>query len=51
MANKELLQEVYRHYLNPLEVEVIGAKDVPIDNHSKYQPTYVRYTFFDGVTA
>ena len=47
-ANKELIQDVYRHYLNPLEVEVIAAKDVPIDSTSKYQPAYIRYSFFDG---
>lgn len=32
-------------------MEVIGAKDVPIDNSSKYQPTYVKYSFFDGKSA
>ena len=35
-ANKELLQDMYRHYLNPFEIEVIGVKDVPIDSFSKY---------------
>ena len=29
-ADKPLLGEVYRHYLNPFEVEVIGAKDLPV---------------------
>ena len=50
-ADKELLQETYRHFLNPFEVEIIGAKDVPLDTHSKYQPTYIRYSFFDGNVA
>ena len=30
---------------------MIGAKDVPIDNTSKYQPAYIRYSFFDGTQA
>lgn len=50
-ANKELLQQVYRSFLNPFEVEVIGAKNVPLDNSSKYQPAYIRYSFFDGTVA
>ena len=46
-ADKELLQETYRHFLNPLQVEVIGAKDVPLDTMNKYEPAYVKYSFFD----
>ncbi len=38
---------MYREYLNPLQVEVIGALDPPQDNSSKYLPTYVKYKFFD----
>lgn len=30
---------------------MIGAKDVPEDSQSKYQPTYIRYAFFDGTVA
>ena len=37
--------------MNPFEVDIIGAKDVPLDNQSKYQPAYVRYSFFDGSVA
>lgn len=50
-ADKELLQETYRHFLNPFEVEVVGSKDVPLDSQSKYCPAYVRYSFFDGTVA
>ena len=38
---------MYREYLNPLQVEVIGALDPPQDNSSKYLPTYVKYKLFD----
>ena len=31
-----------------MQVEVIGAKDVPLDTMNKYEPTYVKYIFFDG---
>ena len=48
VGNKELIQDLYRTYLNPFQVEVIGAKNVPLDNSSKYQPAYIRYSFFDG---
>ena len=27
--SQTLIQPLYRHYLNPLEIEVIGAKDLP----------------------
>lgn len=29
-ADKPLLEDVYKHFLNPLEVEVIGSKDLPV---------------------
>ena len=29
-ADKQLLEDVYKHFLNPLEVEVIGSKDLPV---------------------
>lgn len=50
-ADKELIGETFRHYLNPFEVEVIGAKDVPLQTNDKYLPAYVKYTFFDGMTV
>jgi len=34
--------------LNPFEIEIIGVKDLPIINDKKYEPCYVKYTFFDG---
>ena len=37
---------MYRHYLNPFEIEVIGVKDAPLDTFSKYEPAYVWYEFF-----
>ena len=49
-ANKELLPPVYRHYLNPFEVEVIGAKSVPDESSKNYLPSYVKYQFFDSTT-
>lgn len=38
---------MYREYLNPMQVEVIGVMDPPQDNSSKYLPTYVKYRFLD----
>ncbi len=47
-ADKPLLGEIYRHYLNPFEVEVIGAKDLPVEKSSKYEGEYVKYAFMNG---
>lgn len=29
-ADKPLLQPLYKQYLNPLEIEIIGAKNLPV---------------------
>lgn len=50
-ADKELMQEMYREYLNPMMVEVIGAMDPPHDTSSKYLPTYVKYKFYDNTVV
>ena len=49
-ADKELLTPLFKDYLNPLEVCIVGAKEMPA-NHSgydKYEPVYVQTSFFDG---
>lgn len=38
--DKPLLQPVFKHYLNPMEVEVIGVKDLPVPDKD-YEPCYV----------
>lgn len=48
IADKPLLAPLYRHYLNPLEIEVVGAKDIPAQADKSYEPCYVKYKFFDG---
>lgn len=50
-ADKPLLLPLYKHFLNPLEIEVIGAKDVPVASDKPYEPCYVQYSFFDGYTV
>lgn len=35
-ADKPLLLDLYRQYLNPLEVEIVGAKDLPVEKSSRY---------------
>ena len=47
-SSKELLTDVYRRYLNPFEVEIIGARNVPDSSTKNYLPAYTKYTFFDG---
>lgn len=49
--DKPLLQDVFRHYLNPMEVEIIGVKDLPVANDKNYEPCYVQYTNYNGQTA
>ena len=51
VADRELITEVYREYLNPMEVQVIGALDIPFDQGNRYLPTYVKYKFFDGTVV
>jgi len=45
-----LLQPNYRKYLNPLEIDVIGAKNLPVVD-SQYQPIYVQYKFYDNTVV
>lgn len=47
-SNKELLTDIFRKYLNPFQVEVIGARSVPDSSTKNYLPAYTKYTFFDG---
>ena len=49
-ADKELLTPEYKHFLNPLQFTIIGAKDLPSETNAggEYQPVYVRAKFFDG---
>jgi len=30
VASKPLLSNIYRNFLNPLEIEVVGATDMPV---------------------
>lgn len=50
-ANKELIPPLYRHYLNPFEVEVNNVKDAPDESAKDYLPTYVKYQFYDGTVV
>lgn len=34
-----------------MEVEVIGAKDLPVEHSSKYEPVYVKYSLFGDMNA
>ncbi|EGR26984.1 hypothetical protein IMG5_203830 [Ichthyophthirius multifiliis] len=47
-ADKPLLLSLYKHYINPMEIEIIGAKDLPVSNDKNYELCYVQYQFFDG---
>ncbi len=47
-ADKELLTPLYREFLNPLQITIVGAKELPIDDTCyKYQPIYAQCKFFD----
>ena len=49
-ADKELLTPQFKNYLNPMEIEIIGAKELPYQSDRNYLPIYSKYQFFDGVT-
>jgi len=42
-ADKELLSPIYKEYLNPLSICIVGAKELPLqqESYSKYEPVYV----------
>lgn len=46
-ADKDLLTQAFRHYINPFEIEIIGAKELP-DSSNNFLPVYARYEFYDG---
>ena len=39
--SKTLLSEVHRKALNPLRINIVGAKKLPTLSESKYLPVYV----------
>ena len=49
--SKALLSPLHRKRLNPMRVNIVGAKQLPTVNESKYLPVYVSMQFFDGYTV
>jgi hypothetical protein len=47
-GDKELLSPLYKHYLNPFEIEIVGAKELPCSTETNFLPVYAKYQFFDG---
>ena len=47
-VDKELLTDLYKHYLNPFEIEVIGAKELPYSTENNFLPVFAKYQFYDG---
>ena len=50
-ADKELLTPQFKQHLNPMEIEIIGAKELPYQSDKNYLPIYARYQFFDGLNV
>jgi len=49
IPNKPLLSPMHRQYLNPMRLNIVGAKKLPMtDNQGKYLDVYVKVKFFDG---
>jgi len=46
--SKALLSPTHRRILNPLRLHIVGAKQLPTVNESKYLPVYVQVKFFNG---
>ncbi len=34
-----------------MQIQVIGALDIPFDSSNKYLPTYVKYKFYDDTVV
>ncbi|KRX01048.1 hypothetical protein PPERSA_00796 [Pseudocohnilembus persalinus] len=46
--DKPLLQQTFKHYLNPMQIDLIGVKDLPVEYDKNYEPCYIEYTFFNN---
>ncbi len=46
--SKALLSPVHRKALNPMRINIVGAKQLPTLTGSKYLPVYVQLKFFNG---
>jgi hypothetical protein len=42
-ADKIPLSPLYKHYINPMEIEIVGAKDIPVEFDKNYEPCYIEY--------
>ncbi len=40
-ADKPLLLPLYKHFINPMELKVVGAKNLPLTGSEKYEQVYV----------
>jgi len=49
-ADRELLTPLFKDFLNPLEICIVGAKEMPLNvtDYSKKEPVYVQAKFADG---
>lgn len=43
-----MLSEFYRKKLNPMQINLVGVKDIPFKTEHKYKPIYAHVEFVDG---
>lgn len=43
-----MLSEFYRKKLNPLQINLVGIKDIPYKTEPKYKPIFATVEFVDG---
>ena len=44
-VDKPLLSPQLKDILNPFLINVVGAKQIPVNHSKKYQPVYVKYRY------
>lgn len=49
-SDSPMLSEFYRKKLNPLQINLVGVKDIPFKTEPKYKPIFASVEFVDGYT-
>lgn len=47
-SEKPLLSNFYRKKLNPLQINLVSIKDIPLKSDPKYKPIFATIRFLDG---
>ena len=46
-SEQPLLSDFYRKKLNPMQINLVGIKDIPFKTEAKYKPIFASLNFVD----